>query len=511
MLKLFTWLLVDQFKLSFGGGGGGGPQTSTTNTANIPEYAKPYVENMLGSAQTQIYNDDMTTFRPYTPFSKDPNDYTASYSPLQQNAQQGAANLQTPSQFGAATNLTGQAALGSLGAADQSGGLQQQALGYGNAGALYGGAGAEYGAQGSQQAAQAAQQAALGAGQYGAQGNRAAGQAAGLSSLYGNLGSQAGQQASGLSSMYGGLGAQTGLGYGQQAQDPNAVQGFMNPYIQASLQPQLAEMERQYGISGAQQQSQAAKSGAFGGSREALMAAENQRNKNTAMNQVIGQGYNQAFNNAQQQMAQAAQLGMQGAGMGLQGAGQAGSQAMQGYGMGLTGANQAGNLRLQGAQTGLQGVGQQLAAGNLGLAGTAQGMQGAGMGMQGAQAGMQGVQGAIGAGQYGLQGLGQAGQMGNQLANIGQQQLAAQQGIISTQNQMGGQMQAQEQQKINQQIQDYATQQQYPFMQLGIMNSLLRGLPLQTTTTQSYQAQPAIGQQALGLGLGALGASKAFA
>jgi hypothetical protein len=453
----------------------------------------------------------MTTFRPYTPFSKDPNDYTASYSPLQQNAQQGAANLQTPSQFGAATNLTGQAALGSLGAADQSGGLQQQALGYGNAGALYGGAGAEYGAQGSQQAAQAAQQAALGAGQYGAQGNRAAGQAAGLSSLYGNLGSQAGQQASGLSSMYGGLGAQTGLSYGQQAQDPSAVQGFMNPYIQASLQPQLAEMERQYGISGAQQQSQAAKSGAFGGSREALMAAENQRNKNTAMNQVIGQGYNQAFNNAQQQMAQAAQLGMQGAGMGLQGAGQAGSQAMQGYGMGLTGANQAGNLRLQGAQTGLQGIGQQLAAGNLGLAGTAQGMQGAGLGMQGAQAGMQGVQGAIGAGQYGLQGLGQAGQMGNQLANIGQQQLAAQQGIISTQNQMGAQMQAQEQQKINQQIQDYATQQQYPFMQLGIMNSLLRGLPLQTTTTQSYQAQPAIGQQALGLGLGALGASKAFA
>jgi hypothetical protein len=123
---------------------------------------------------------------------------------------------------------------------------------------------------------------------------------------------------------------------------------------------------------------------------------------------------------------------------------------------------------------------------------------------------MQGVQGAIGAGQYGLQGLGQAGQMGNQLANIGQQELAAQQGIINTQNQMGAGMQAQEQQKINQQIQDYATQQQYPFMQLGIMNSLLRGLPMQNTTTQSYQAQPGIGQQALGLGLGALGASKAF-
>jgi len=561
MLKLFTWLLVDQFKLSFGGGGGGGPQVSTTNTANIPEYAKPYVENMLGSAQTQIYNDDMTTFRPYTPFSKNPNDYMASYSPLQQSAQQGAANLQTPAQFGAATALTGQAAMGSLGAADQSGGLQQQALGYGNAGALYGGAGAEYGAQGSQQAAQAAQQAALNAGQYGAQGAGAGQQAAGLSSLYGGLGAQAGQTAAGQSALYGGLGAQSGeryagqsLGYGgmgaglgaqaagagsqyaQQATNPAALQAYMNPYVQSSLAPQLAEIQRQADITGTQQQSGATKSGAFGGSREALMAAENQRGAQMAKQQAIGQGYDKAFQQAQQAQQYGANLGLQGLqagmqgtaqglqgvgqagqqalagyGMGLQGAGQAGSQAMQGYGMGLSGANQAGNLQIQGAQTGLQGVGQQLAAGNLGLAGTAQGMQGAGLGMQGAQSGMQGVQGAIGAGQYGLQGLGQAGQMGNQLANIGQQQLAAQQGIISTQNQMGAQMQAQEQQKINQQIQDYATQQQYPFMQLGIMNSLLRGLPMQNTTTQSYQAQPAIGQQALGLGLGALGASKAFA
>jgi len=561
MLKLFTWLLVDQFKLSFGGGGGGGPQVSTTNTANIPEYAKPYVENMLGSAQTQIYNDDMTTFRPYTPFSKNPNDYMASYSPLQQSAQQGAANLQTPAQFGAATALTGQAAMGSLGAADQSGGLQQQALGYGNAGALYGGAGAEYGAQGSQQAAQAAQQAALNAGQYGAQGAGAGQQAAGLSSLYGGLGAQAGQTAAGQSALYGGLGAQSGeryagqsLGYGgmgaglgaqaagagsqyaQQATSPAALQAYMNPYVQSSLAPQLAEIQRQADITGTQQQSGATKSGAFGGSREALMAAENQRGAQMAKQQAIGQGYDKAFQQAQQAQQYGANLGLQGLqagmqgtaqglqgvgqagqqalagyGMGLQGAGQAGSQAMQGYGMGLSGANQAGNLQIQGAQTGLQGVGQQLAAGNLGLAGTAQGMQGAGLGMQGAQSGMQGVQGAIGAGQYGLQGLGQAGQMGNQLANIGQQQLAAQQGIISTQNQMGAQMQAQEQQKINQQIQDYATQQQYPFMQLGIMNSLLRGLPMQNTTTQSYQAQPAIGQQALGLGLGALGASKAFA
>jgi hypothetical protein len=133
-------------------------------------------------------------------------------------------------------------------------------------------------------------------------------------------------------------------------------------------------------------------------------------------------------------------------------------------------------------------------------------MQGAGLGMQGAQAGQQGVQGAIGAGQYGLQGLGQAGQMGAQLAGIGGQQLAAQQGILGAQAQMGGQMQAQEQTKINQAIQDYATQQQYPLMQLGLMSNMLRGLPMQATNVQSYQAQAPVAQQAAGL----LGAYNAY-
>ena len=39
-----------------GGGGGGQPTSSTTNTSNIPEYAKPYVENMLGATQKQLFN-----------------------------------------------------------------------------------------------------------------------------------------------------------------------------------------------------------------------------------------------------------------------------------------------------------------------------------------------------------------------------------------------------------------------------------------------------------------------
>ena len=75
------------------------------------------------------------------------------------------------------------------------------------------------------------------------------------------------------------------------------------------------------------------------------------------------------------------------------------------------------------------------------------------------------------------------------------------------QNTLGQQQQAYQQQLINQQIQDYATAQQYPYMQLGFMSNMLRGLPMQATTTQTYM--PA-GQQLMGYGLGALGAAKAF-
>jgi hypothetical protein len=106
----------------------------------------------------------------------------------------------------------------------------------------------------------------------------------------------------------------------------------------------------------------------------------------------------------------------------------------------------------------------------------------------------------------GLTGAGQAGQMANQLAGIGGQKLAAEQGILSAKNQMGGQQQALEQQKINQAIQDYATQQQYPMMQLGLMSNMLRGLPMQATNVQSYQAQAPLAQQTAGL----LGAYNAY-
>jgi hypothetical protein len=130
---------------------------------------------------------------------------------------------------------------------------------------------------------------------------------------------------------------------------------------------------------------------------------------------------------------------------------------------------------------------------NLGLQGA---MQGAGLGLQGIGAQQAGYTGALNA--------------ANTLGSLGQNQYGQQMGILEGQNKFGLQQQQLEQQKINQGIQDYATAQQYPMMQLGLMSNMLRGLPMQSTTTQMYQAQAPIAQQAAGLGLGALGAYKAF-
>ena len=109
-----------------------------------------------------------------------------------------------------------------------------------------------------------------------------------------------------------------GLGVANQANPQNFQQnvgGYMSPYMQQVLAPQMEELRRQYGISGTQQASQATQAGAFGGSRDAIMAAENQRNMGSQMNQAIGQAYGNAFNAAQNQYNQGMQNRLAGYGM----------------------------------------------------------------------------------------------------------------------------------------------------------------------------------------------------
>ena len=81
----------------------------------------------------------------------------------------------------------------------------------------------------------------------------------------------------------------------------NVVQQYMTPYLQSVLDPQYAAARRQNEISQQQLQGQYAKAGAYGGSRQGVAEAELQRGLLDRINNITGTGYNQAFQQAQDQ------------------------------------------------------------------------------------------------------------------------------------------------------------------------------------------------------------------
>lgn len=229
----------------------------------------------------------------------------------------------------------------------------------------------------------------------------------------------AGQASTGAGTVAGqALGA--GERYNAMATNPYAMQAYMNPYIEASLRPQLNLLQQQGGIQGAAQQSAATQAGAFGGSRSALANALVQQNNLLAQQQAIGQGYNQAYQNAQQ----AQQFGA--------------------------------NLGLQGLQTGLQG--------------------------------------------YGLQN-----QAASTLGALGQTQYGQESGINQARYTAGAAQQGLRQQELTNKYQDYLTQLNYPYQQLGFMSNILRGLPLGQQSNAVYQAAPSSMSQIAGLGTAGAG------
>ena len=85
---------------------------------------------------------------------------------------------------------------------------------------------------------------------------------------------------------------------GQPGQPSNIAQQYMNPYLEAVLNPQLAELNRQNSITQNNTNATAANKGAFGGSRQAIINAENNRNLMQEMNKTVGQGYANAYDKA---------------------------------------------------------------------------------------------------------------------------------------------------------------------------------------------------------------------
>ena len=194
-----------------------------------------------------------------------------------------------------------------------------------------------------------------------------------------------------------GIGA---LGGGAQRYDPSAAQGFMNPYQQQVIDESVRQINRQRDISGQNLQAQAARAGAFGGSREGIQRAELERGaaeqRNAAIVGALSSGYNTSQQQAQQTFEQQQQRQLAQA-QGYQGAaGTQASIAAQQAGLGQTAAQQLAQAAQLEAGTsgtraslGLQAAGLQQAAGQGDI--NAANMQG-GLGMQAANQAQQQAQ-----------------------------------------------------------------------------------------------------------------------
>jgi hypothetical protein len=236
------------------GGGGGQPQQNTTVNTNIPEYARPYVDTMLGAAQKQTYKMDdagnVVGFQQYVPYGATVDSAgnitntaqdqaraaVAGFSPMQEQAFRQTAGLQVPGQFGVGSQFIG---AGGIGAAN----VAQQAAGAGNQ-------------------------------------------------------------------------------YFGMATNPFVQQAFMSPYMQTAVDVQKQEAIRDFQKQMPGMQAQAVRQGAFGGSRQAIEAAEARRNLNTQLGNIQAQGTQRAFEQGQQAQQFGANLGLQGFGTALQGTGQ---------------------------------------------------------------------------------------------------------------------------------------------------------------------------------------------
>jgi hypothetical protein len=480
------------------GGGGSAPAQQTVTQTTIPEYAKPYVERMLGKAEA-------FTETPYQAYG---GQRIAEFSPLQQRAFQTAANLGPAQQLGTATQMAGLAGLRAGDTSYTPGGFTTQNV-----------------------AAPSLQNFQMGPAQQ-------------VSSMplqnFQMRAAQTGFRPELQTFQMGGperVAAQTFLG-------PGTAQAYMSPYQQAVTDVEKREATRASNIMKQQQQAQAVQQGAFGGARSGIVEAERQRNLAQQMGDIQARGSQGAFGQAQQQFnaeqqarLQAQQANQQAAlATGVQNlAAQLGVQQL-GTQTGLQTAlanlsneqqanvqNLAANLQTQGlnseqalraalanqqanlttgqanlqALLGVQGLGAQTGM-QAQLANQQAGMEAQRLSEQsrqfGANLGMQGIQ----------QQLAAAGQLGA----LGQTQFGQEQAALQAQAAAGAQQQGMEQQKLTQAYQDFLSQRGHTQQQLSFMSDILRGGPLSQVTYQQYQAPPPMASQLAQLGLGAYGFSQ---
>lgn len=154
-------------------------------------------------------------------------------------------------------------------------------------------------------------------------------------------GYEAGMGMAGAGGMAGLASAGAGQQYMGMATNPGAQQAFMSPYMQNVVNVQKGEAIRDYGRQLPGEQAAATRAGAFGGSRQAIVQAEGQRNLQNQLGQIQATGSQKAFEAAQQAQQFGSELGLRGLGQAAQAGVQAGATMGQ-----LGGAQQQSALDL---------------------------------------------------------------------------------------------------------------------------------------------------------------------
>ena len=333
--------------------------------------------------------------------------------------------------------------------------------------------------------------------------------------------------------------------------DADIAGKYMNPYLKEALEPTLDEIRRQSQISQLGNAARMVGAGAYGGSRQAIMDAESQRNLLQQLAKTTGEGYSTAYDKAlaqynaeQARKIQEAQFGSQ---LGLSSADvaakyrlaaqQAAEQSKQfGAQQGLSAADIAAkyNLATQqaqeqsrqfGAQQGLsaadiaakyglatqqaieqsrqfgaqQGLTSAQIAAQLGLEAQRINEQsrqfGAGQALTSAQIAAQNAMEAQKATEasrqfgagYGLDALSKQIAATQTLGNLGLTGLQAQKDILGQQLSAGATQQAIDQAGIAADLAEFNAQREFPYKQLQFQRDMISGLPTSSVTNTPAQ------------------------
>jgi hypothetical protein len=251
------------------------PTSTETTTSNIPAWAKDYADKLLGfGAGLALPKYNPATGKYETGFQPYQGQLVAEASPLQQRAWGDVSQMGVAPQIGQATGLTGLAA------------LQAQNL-------------AQYQPMGQQQYYRSPFET-RGRGGY-----------------------------RGMGDMDVGMG---GMGGGPRP--PSGIQQYMSPYIQNVLDVQKQQAVQDYARQIPGMQAATARTGARGGTRDALVQSEANRNLQQQLQGIQATGLQNAYQTAAQQALQEAQMRAQ---YGLQGQQLAEQSRQFGAGIGLQG------------------------------------------------------------------------------------------------------------------------------------------------------------------------------